>query len=459
MSSAALFLAACGCFYDPAAGPAGLPGDIPATQPAMVAIGDLPIADGFDFPTGPPDAVGYYDAQPFGGEHRHLGSDWNGLGGGDSDLGDPVFSAADGVVTAAGDHAGGWGGVVRVVHRLAGADDAPEQVVETLYAHLDTFDVGTNERVTRGQRLGTMGNVGGRYPAHLHFELRARAGEPLGKGYGDPGLLWLDPTAFITAHRPTGSAPDTAGFTSLAPGLDLGRFPSPVPSFVGDSVITVVRVDPAAWSVEVLAASREHPGDALTAPEWAERHALTAVINAGMFGTDHSTATFALTDEGEVNNPALSPKAGSVLLAEPPSPKGPSARLLDLRCDDLDALRPQYGSLVQSYRLLDCAAHPTWGENGKVWSHALLGADGDGRLLLIHARSPWSTRQFTEILLDLPLDLRRLHYAEGGPEASLYLHHGDTVVAAVGSWETGFFERDDNRAAWPLPNVIGVRER
>ena len=49
----------------------------PAEQPAV------PVAAGFDFPVGPPDAQGYYDAQSFG-RNRHLGEDWNGNGGGNS---------------------------------------------------------------------------------------------------------------------------------------------------------------------------------------------------------------------------------------------------------------------------------------------------------------------------------------------------------------------------------------
>lgn len=55
------------------------------------------LVDGFDFPVGKPDAKGYYDAQSFG-KNNHLGSDWNGNGGGNSDFGDDVFSIADGVV-------------------------------------------------------------------------------------------------------------------------------------------------------------------------------------------------------------------------------------------------------------------------------------------------------------------------------------------------------------------------
>ena len=156
-----------------------------------------PACGGFDFPVGPPDASGYYDAQPFG-INDHLGNDWNGNGGGDTDLGDPVHAIATGVVTVASDHGGGWGNVVRVVHPCG---ETPAQQVESLYAHLDTVEVQEGQRVGRGQRLGTIGTAGGQYRAHLHLELRARPGLPLGGGYGKDTTGHLDPSAFIRRHR------------------------------------------------------------------------------------------------------------------------------------------------------------------------------------------------------------------------------------------------------------------
>lgn len=150
--------------------------------------------EGFDFPVGAPDARGYYDAQPFG-ENAHLGSDWNGVGGGDSDLGDPVYAVARGKVVEVADHGGGWGNVVRIVHHAGGRD------VESLYAHLDRVDVVAGAMVLRGQPIGTIGTAGGHYPAHLHFELRRAPGLALGGGYGEP-FGQLDPSAFIRAHRP-----------------------------------------------------------------------------------------------------------------------------------------------------------------------------------------------------------------------------------------------------------------
>ncbi len=168
-----------------------------------VTVESIPEADGFDFPVGPPDALGYYDAQPFGGPNQHLGCDWNGDGGGDTDLDDPIHAIASGLVTDAHDHGGGWGGVVMVVHRIPEPDGGEDRLVESLYAHLQRIDVAVGDEVTRGAQLGTMGNVGGLYLAHLHFELRSRPGVPLGGGYGWPGDTHIDPTEFIEAHRPT----------------------------------------------------------------------------------------------------------------------------------------------------------------------------------------------------------------------------------------------------------------
>jgi murein DD-endopeptidase MepM/ murein hydrolase activator NlpD len=154
-------------------------------------ISGLPACDGFDFPVGAPDAVGYYDAQPFG-HNEHLGNDWNGKGGGNTDLGDPVYATAAGVVAEAIDIGHDWGNVVRVVHACG---------VESLYAHLDRIETTLGATVRRGQRIGTIGTAGGTYPAHLHFEIRDRP-LPLGGGYSSNTTGYLDPTAYIRAHRP-----------------------------------------------------------------------------------------------------------------------------------------------------------------------------------------------------------------------------------------------------------------
>jgi hypothetical protein len=45
-----------------------------------------------------------------------------------------------------------------------------------------------------------------------------------------------------------------ATWRPLAAGLDVGRFPAPEKSAVGDSMVTVVRVDPARYVFRLLSA-------------------------------------------------------------------------------------------------------------------------------------------------------------------------------------------------------------
>lgn len=164
------------------------------TIPAPPVFQVPPPVDGFGFPVGPPDTKGYYNAQVFG-KNAHLGDDWNGVGGGNTDLGDPVYSIGIGRVVLAKDLQGGWGNVVRVLHNI-GTAEAPEYI-ESLYAHLDTILIDSNALLTRGQQLGTIGNAHGIYYAHLHLEIRDSIDMPIGGGYGEEDAGYLDPTKFI----------------------------------------------------------------------------------------------------------------------------------------------------------------------------------------------------------------------------------------------------------------------
>jgi murein DD-endopeptidase MepM/ murein hydrolase activator NlpD len=56
-----------------------------------------------------------YNAQHFT-ENRHLGDDLKGIGGENSDLGDPIYAIADGRVLLARDSGPGWGNIVILLH-------------------------------------------------------------------------------------------------------------------------------------------------------------------------------------------------------------------------------------------------------------------------------------------------------------------------------------------------------
>ena len=156
---------------------------------------ELPLAKSFDFPVGKPDAKGYYNAQRFG-ENNHLGEDWNATSGGDTDLGDPIYSIATGKVTLAADIGGGWGKIIRIAHHLPDGS-----WIESLYAHCDQILVKEGDIVSKGTKIATIGNNKGQYLAHLHFELRSELALPAGGGYGTDTTGYLNPTEFIKSHR------------------------------------------------------------------------------------------------------------------------------------------------------------------------------------------------------------------------------------------------------------------
>lgn len=159
----------------------------------------MPLADGFDFPVGPPDAEGYYKARGFRA-NGHLGDDWNGLGGGDTDLGDPIYSIGHGVVVFARDVRLGWGNVVIVRHSFR--RDRKVETVDSLYGHLQTIGVKEGQLVKRGQQLGTMGNNRGMYATHLHFEVRKNLEIGINRSaYARDFSNYYDPTKFVAAHR------------------------------------------------------------------------------------------------------------------------------------------------------------------------------------------------------------------------------------------------------------------
>ncbi len=127
------------------------------------------MADGFDFPVGKPEGQGYYIYRGFSA-NGHLGEDWNGKEGGDTDLGDPVYTIGNGMVILARNMRKGWGNVVIVRH--AYRDRSGIAYSDSLYAHLDRITVREGQQVQRGQQVGTIGSNRGMYTAHLHFEIR-----------------------------------------------------------------------------------------------------------------------------------------------------------------------------------------------------------------------------------------------------------------------------------------------
>ncbi len=92
----------------------------------------------------------------------HAGTDFAGP------IGTPIYATADGVISHAG-WASGYGRLIKIRHDFG---------IETRYAHLNTMDVRVGQRVSRGERIGAMGNSGRSTGPHLHYEVRVN-GNPV----------------------------------------------------------------------------------------------------------------------------------------------------------------------------------------------------------------------------------------------------------------------------------------
>ena len=173
-----------------------LPGAVSAKPDKILA----PLADGFDYPVGKPDAKAYYKARGFW-PGVHPGEDWNGKGGGNTDLGDPVYSIANGVVVASADYKGGWGNCVIVRHAYRAAD-GKIRYVDSQYAHLNVRNVKLHQVIERGTKVGTIGTSHGKYLAHLHFEIRKNLRIGMNRSqFARTYEHYYSPTPFIDKYR------------------------------------------------------------------------------------------------------------------------------------------------------------------------------------------------------------------------------------------------------------------
>lgn len=165
--------------------------------------------DGFDFPCGAPDGKGYYVAaglveQPYYYRFKawHTGEDWNAsrMPRGDVDLGDPIYTIANGMVTVADYFVPSWGKIILIEHEMPDGGRVWSQ-----YSHCNEMIVAQGDEVTRGQKIGTIGKgAGKRWPAHLHFEIRLQDIKPNAWGWTRQQVLerYAHPTHFIKANRP-----------------------------------------------------------------------------------------------------------------------------------------------------------------------------------------------------------------------------------------------------------------
>ncbi|HTT17686.1 MAG TPA: phosphodiester glycosidase family protein [Candidatus Sulfotelmatobacter sp.] len=252
-----------------------------------------------------------------------------------------------------------------------------------------------------------------------------------------------------------------SGWRTLAAGMEIREVETRKQSIVGDSKITVLRMDPSRWELEVIGVLQTGESAGHTAREWSQKAKYAAAINAGMFGTDSKTHLGYLRSRDQVYNGRVNAYQSVMAFHPRESGKVPAFRIFDLDSPgvDLQTILADYTSAVQNLRLIKRPGINQWTKQSREWSEAAVGEDSEGRILFIYSRSPFSMHDLNQELLVAGIGLMAAQHMEGGPEAQLYVHVGETELEMFGSYETSFKENDQNSAAWPVPNVIGARQR
>jgi Ca2+-binding RTX toxin-like protein len=174
-----------------------------------------PLGDGKTTPLNDGDgyyvAFGFNEPNPDIGGSSHLGADWNGEGGGDTDLGEPVFAIGNATVVAVVsdqvESSAGFGNFVVLRHDFSEPKLINGQSVthvHSLYAHLDSVEpLFVGQQVGIGQPIGFLGASGYSDTAHLHIEITVGDTLPTSDdGYNPSGAPseWVDPVSFIQSN-------------------------------------------------------------------------------------------------------------------------------------------------------------------------------------------------------------------------------------------------------------------
>ena len=136
----------------------------------------------------------YWDNNIERGGH-HTGDDINGIGGMNTDLGDPVYSVANGLVVYRGEPSPSWGNTLILAHR-----NQQGEILLSMYSHLEKSYAPHGHLIPLGEVIGTVGTANKNYPAHLHLEMRDSTGVHIGRGYTQNRGETLSPSETLLDH-------------------------------------------------------------------------------------------------------------------------------------------------------------------------------------------------------------------------------------------------------------------
>jgi hypothetical protein len=259
---------------------------------------------------------------------------------------------------------------------------------------------------------------------------------------------------------------------ALRPGLEMATLHGEPFCRHGSAQIAVLRIDPANFAIRARHYSLTGEGEPPDIVGWQRATHALAVFNAGQFYPDNSYMGL-LVCSGKIVSSDLHPgfKAALVARGGPGAESGRSAgrkrsdrvspgeaRVLDLTREPLDAKRPEWAQVAQSFMLFDEAGGVRVRKSDRVANRTVVAEDSRGRLLVITSEGAYTLWDFAKLLKQSPLAITHAMSMDGGYEAELCVRVDAFRYASFGHWD-GNSETDALGSRTQLPAVITVDEK
>ncbi|MNJ85531.1 hypothetical protein D3C87_30060 [compost metagenome] len=259
--------------------------------------------------------------------------------------------------------------------------------------------------------------------------------------------------------RPKDTMDLVVNWRQIGKGVSFCETDAPLKSVIGDSRLTILKIDPKQAEFDLFTASAMD-SVSRSVKTWADTMNLNIVFNAGMYDLGKPLMSIGLLKNGSHHNQFAYKEGWNVMFALNPvdSLNVMDAVVYDMECTPYAQIENKYTSFAQGLRMLDCSGNPmNWKKRIQSCSMLVCAHDNENNLIIIFCRSPYTHNQMIGFMKQFPTPLHNAIYMEGGPETSLYVHIGDFCIQKVGSYVSGTYAKDTNESYWTLPNVIGIR--
>lgn len=244
-------------------------------------------------------------------------------------------------------------------------------------------------------------------------------------------------------------------------GLYYSEINAPFKSVVGDSKISILKINPNNYSFNLYTASElKKPNQ--TIKKWSDEQKCVAAINAGMYKlSNNKTCVGYMKNFKHCNNHKFKAGFNSIAAFNRVNNTVPEFQIIDLTVENSKELLKSYHSMFQGIRLIDNNQNPIFWKirTNEKYSICALAVDKSNNVLFIFTRSPYAVNDLIKMLLMLPLDIHNAMYLEGGPETSFYVASKDTVIEKYGRYISSDYKIEKDDHLWDLPNILGIKNK